>query len=67
MMEFTLQFHDVKVIQDLPLLCVIQSHICGQKNGAGDGLVTRLDQNIAIHYSESIALRVYTSVLSSQL
>ena len=39
MIKSTLWFEDVEVIPGLlPLLWVVQGHVCGQENGAGDGL-----------------------------
>ena len=43
MIESTLRFDDVEVIPGLlPLLGRFKGHVCGQENGAGDGLGTRL-------------------------
>ena len=43
MVESTLRFDDVPGL--LPLLWGVKGHICGQENGAGDGLGTRLKEH----------------------
>ena len=43
MIESTLWFDDVEVIPGLlPFSGQFKGHVCGQENGAGDGLGTRL-------------------------
>jgi len=43
MIKSTLRFGDVEDVPGLlPLLWAVQGHVCGQENGVGDGLGTRL-------------------------